>query len=89
MGESTTLTLRIDGAVKDRLEALAKATKRSKSSLAAEGLEAFVEREERQIAGIRKAVESMERGRGVAHDDVLAWIASWGGEDETPIPGDE
>lgn len=86
MAGSTTLTLRVDSAIKARLEALAKATKRSKSSLAAEGIEAFVELEERQIEGIRKAMASLDRGRGVPHDDVTAWIASWDTEDELPIP---
>ncbi len=89
MGESTTLTLRIDSDIKKRLESLAEATKRSKSSLAAEGIEAFVELEERQIEGIKKAMASLDRGEGVAHDDVAAWIASWESEDELPEPNVE
>ena len=76
MGENTTLTVRIDSTIKERLEGLADATKRSKSSLAAEGIEAFVELEERQIAGIKKAIASLDRGLGVIHQDVEAWIAS-------------
>ncbi len=86
MGESTTLTLRIDRNIKDRLESLAQATKRSKSSLAAEGIEAFVALEERQIEGIKRAMASLDRGAGVAHEDVEAWIASWDSEDELPPP---
>ncbi len=86
MGESTTLTLRIDSDIKERLESLAKATKRSKSSLAAEGIEAFVELEERQIEGIKRAMASLDRGEGVAHEEVAAWIASWDSEDELPVP---
>ena len=86
MGESTTLTVRIDSAIKDRLEGLANATKRSKSSLAAEGIEAFVELEERQIAGIKKAMASLDRGLSVTHQDVEAWIASLNTDDELPIP---
>ena len=58
MSTSTTLTLHIDSAVKARLETLAKATKRSKSAIAAEGIEAFVELQERQIEGIKTAVAS-------------------------------
>ena len=86
MGESTTLTVRIDSAIKKRLEGLANATKRSKSSLAAEGIEAFVELEERQIAGIKKAMASLDRGLGVIHQDVEAWIVSLDTDDELPIP---
>ncbi len=86
MGESTTLTVRIDSAVKERLEGLADATKRSKSSLAAEGIEAFVELEERRIAGIKKAIASVDRGLGVTHQEVEAWIASLDTDDELPVP---
>lgn len=86
MSTSTTLTLRIDSAVKARLETLAKATKRSKSALAAEGIEAFVELEERQIEGIKKAMASLDRGEGVAHEDVMAWIDSWDSDEELSPP---
>ena len=86
MSDSTTLTLRIDSAVKERLEDLARLTKRSKSSLAAEGIEAFVELEERQIEGIRKAIASLDHGAGVPHEKVADWVASWETEDELPTP---
>ena len=86
MSESTTITVRVAKSVKDRLENLAKETKRSKSSLAAEGISAFVDLEERQIAGIKKALTSIDRGRGATHDDVAAWVASWDTDDELPPP---
>lgn len=86
MSSSTTLTLRIDSSVKERLEALSKETKRSKSSLAAEGIEAFIEVEERQIEGIKTAIASLDRGRGVRHEDVMAWIRSWDSDQELPVP---
>ena len=86
MRSSTTLTLRIDSTVKERLEALSRETKRSKSSLAAEGIETFLEVEERQIEGIKKAIASMDRGKGVRHEEVMAWIASWDSDEELPTP---
>ena len=89
MDESTTITVRVAKSVKDRLESLAWETKRSKSSLAAEGIGAFVDLEERQIEGIKKALTSIDRGLGVAHDDVEAWVASWDTDDEVPTPETE
>lgn len=86
MSDSTTITVRVTKSVKDRLENLASETKRSKSSLAAEGISAFVDLEERQIAGIKKALASIDAGLGVAHDDVAAWVASWDTDDERPAP---
>lgn len=89
MSNSATITIRVDKSVKDRLENLAKETKRSKSSLAAEGISAFVEFEERQIEGIKKALTSIDNGLGVTHEDVEDWIASWDTDDELPAPSAE
>ncbi len=86
MGDSTTVTIRVTKSIKDRLENLARETKRSKSSLAAEGISMFVDLEERQIEGIKQALTSIDRGLGVAHDDVEAWVASWDTDDELPAP---
>lgn len=86
MSDSTTITIRVAKSVKDRLESLARETKRSKSSLAAEGIGNFVDLEERQIAGIKQALTSIDRGLGVAQDDVEAWVASWDTDEELPAP---
>lgn len=86
MGDSTTITVRVTQTVKDRLERLARETRRSKSSLAAEGIGAFIDLEERQIEGIKKALTSVDRGLGVPHDDVEAWVASWNTDDELATP---
>ena len=86
MSNSTTITVRVAKSVKDRLENLAKETKRSKSSLAAEGISAFVDLEERQIEGIKKALTSIDRGLGIAHNDVEAWVASWDTDEELAPP---
>ena len=89
MTDSTTITIRVSKTMKDRLENLARETKRSKSSLAAEGIGAFVDLEERQIEGIKKALNSIDRGRGATHDEVAAWVASWDTDDELPPPDAE
>jgi RHH-type rel operon transcriptional repressor/antitoxin RelB len=86
MDDSTTITIRVAKSVKERLENLAKETKRSRSALAAEGVAAFVEIEERQIEGIKQALGSIDRDLGVVHDEVKNWIASWDTENEVPTP---
>ena len=86
MSDSTTITVRVSKTVKDRLESLAKETKRSKSSLAAEGISTFVDLEERQIEGIKKALTSIDNGLGVPQADVAAWVASWDTDEELPAP---
>lgn len=83
---STTFTVRVDPAVKKRLERLAKSTGRSRSFLAAEALSEYLDVNEWQVAGIRKAMASLDRGEGVPHDQVKALVDSWGGKTERAAP---
>ena len=83
---STTFTVRVDTVVKKRLEKLAKSTGRSRSFLAAEAIGEFVDVNEWQVAGIKGAMASMDRGEGVAHEQVKEWVRSWGGRKERPAP---
>jgi RHH-type rel operon transcriptional repressor/antitoxin RelB len=84
--KSTTFTVRVDTDVKKRLERLAKSTGRSRSFLAAEAISEYLEFNEWQVAGIRRAIASLDRGEGIAHDQVKDWVASWGSANEKPAP---
>jgi RHH-type rel operon transcriptional repressor/antitoxin RelB len=83
---STTFTVRVDPAVKKRLEKLAKSTGRSRSYLAAEALSEYLDVNEWQVAGIKRAAASLDEGQGVSHADVKEWIGSWGSKKERPAP---
>jgi predicted transcriptional regulator len=83
---STTFTVRVDATVKKRLEKLAKSTGRSRSFIAAEAIDAYLEINEWQVAGIKRAIISMDRGEGIPHERVKEWIASWGSDNELPTP---
>ena len=83
---STTFTVRVDTGVKKRLERLAKSTGRSRSFLAAEAINEYLEVNEWQVAGIKQAIASLDRGEGIPHDSVKDWIASWGSASEKPAP---
>ncbi len=74
---SSTMTLRIDDEVKERLEKLADATQRSKSFLAAEAIRAYVETNEWQIGEIRKAVKEANAGDFASEADVRAVAKKW------------
>jgi RHH-type transcriptional regulator, rel operon repressor / antitoxin RelB len=83
---STTFTVRIDAGVKKRLERLAKSTGRTRSFLAAEAINGYLEINEWQVAGIKRALASLDRGEGVPHDSVKDWVASWNSANEKPTP---
>jgi predicted transcriptional regulator len=83
---STTLSVRVDAAAKKRLERLAKSTGRSRSFLAAEAINEYLEINEWQVAGIKRAIASLDRGHGVTHGRVKEWVDSWGSNKERPVP---
>jgi predicted transcriptional regulator len=83
---STTFTVRVDAAAKKRLERLAKSTGRSRSFLAAEAIHEYLDVNEWQVAGIKRAIASLDRGEGVPHERVKDWVTSWGSSRERPIP---
>lgn len=83
---SATFTVRVDAAAKKRLEKLAKSTGRSRSFLAAEAIDAYLDINEWQVEGIKRAIESIDRGEGIPHKQVKEWIASWGSDNELPPP---
>jgi RHH-type transcriptional regulator, rel operon repressor / antitoxin RelB len=74
---STTMTIRLDDEVKDRLDRLADSTNRSKSFLAAEAIREFVETNEWQIAEVRAALEEADAGDFASDKDVAALAKKW------------
>lgn len=88
MSKMTTLTVRLDAALKSKLEQLSKSTQRSQSWLAAEAIAAYVEQEAWQIQQIQDAVLQSDQPEAewIAHEDVSAWLNTWGTEHEMPAP---
>jgi len=74
---STTMTIRLDDEVKDRLDRLAESTQRSKSFLAAEAIREFVENNEWQIAEIHAALKEADAGDFATDQDVDALARKW------------
>ncbi|WP_315763437.1 hypothetical protein [Bradyrhizobium sp. SZCCHNS2005] len=75
---STTLTVRVDTSVNERLERLAKSTGRSHAVLAAEAINEYLDLNESQVSGITRATASLDCGEAIPHDEVRDWVASWG-----------
>jgi RHH-type rel operon transcriptional repressor/antitoxin RelB len=88
MTDSATLTVRVPQKTKKRLEALAKNTKRSKSFLAAEAIASYLDTEAWQVERIKAAIENADAHpeKGIPHEEVDRWLASWGGPGELAPP---
>lgn len=89
MPSTTTMTVRLSQETKDRLDALAASTKRSRSFLAAEAIEAFVEANAWQVEEIREALEQADAGGPfVSHEEAMAYLeAKARGEEPEPPKG--
>jgi RHH-type rel operon transcriptional repressor/antitoxin RelB len=83
---STTFTVRVESGVKKRLERLARSTGRTRSFLTAEALNEYLALNEWQVAGVKQAISSLDRGEGIPHDEVKDWVNSWGGKRERSVP---
>jgi predicted transcriptional regulator len=68
---STTLTVRVSPELKKRLGRLANHTKRTKSYLAGEAINDFVERELAIVEGIKRGLDDMHAGRVVPHKEAM------------------
>lgn len=87
INKSEMMTVHLSPEVKDKLDALARDTKRSKSYLASEAIETYVNLNAWQVAHIKAALaEDEEGGPGVPHERVMAWMNSWGTAAELPRP---
>lgn len=83
---SETLSIRIDAETKERLDALAKRLKKSKSSLAAEAITAYVESQGGQLSDIEQGLEELDSEQEVSHDKVSKWLKAWAKAGETKAP---
>jgi RHH-type rel operon transcriptional repressor/antitoxin RelB len=83
---TATLTVQLSEVDKERLEALAEATGRSESLLAAEAVSEYLALQEWQVSAIEAGIASLDREGGIAHEAVREWIESWGTDDELDPP---
>lgn len=77
---SATMTIRLEPALKKRLEQLAESTQRSRSFLAVQAIREFVELNEWQIREIRSAIAEADRDEFVSEELVKDVLDKWGAD---------
>jgi predicted transcriptional regulator len=87
MSQSVSLSFRVAQEKAEQLERLAAAMDRPKSWLLERALEEYLELQAWQVAEIRQGMEEIRQGQGIPHEEVVAWLESWGTDDETEPPG--
>jgi len=79
MMHSSTLTVRLDDKLKQKLEKLAHSTHRSKSFLAADAIQQYLQINEWQISEIKKGLVEADSGELVDHEQVIKkWSKRFG-----------
>ena len=78
MAERAVLSVHTRPETKRKLEALARATKRTKSALANEALEQYVSHQEWLIRELERGVAAADAGELVEDAEVEAWFRSIG-----------
>jgi predicted transcriptional regulator len=74
MAAKPILNIRVPTETLQRLDAVAAATRRSRSFIANEALEAWINREIELIEDIRIGLEEVEAGKGIPHEEAMRRI---------------
>jgi predicted transcriptional regulator len=83
---SATFSIRLRPEIKKRLARLAKASGRSSNFLISDAVESYVADQERMLAEILQADRQMKAGHYIRHEDMKAWLVSWGTDHELSPP---
>ncbi|MBS9405713.1 CopG family ribbon-helix-helix protein [Halomonas sp. TRM85114] len=86
----TPTSIKLDDDLKERIQHLADARRRSVHWLMREAIEQYVDREEKREAFRQDTLRAWEdyqtTGLHATADEVKKWLVSWGADNETPAP---
>ena len=83
---SATLSIRLKPETKRRLAKLAKNSGRSSNFLISDAVDSYVAEQEMLAAEIRQGNRQVAAGHYIRHEDMKAWLLSWGTDHELPVP---
>jgi len=80
------VSVRLNAGLNERVSAVARALDRPKSWVIEQAVQDFVAMQEWQLAAIDEGLRAADARRVTAHEDVVAWVQSWGRPAELPMP---
>jgi predicted transcriptional regulator len=83
---SAAFSVRLKPQTKKKLARLSKKSGRSANFLISDAVESYVADQERLLAEFRQAGRQVKAGHYIRHEDMKAWLLSWGTEHELPPP---
>ncbi|ATQ79099.1 CopG family transcriptional regulator [Massilia violaceinigra] len=90
MSDLTSLALELDQETHLRLERLAESRRQTPLLIMHEAIVQYLEREEKREASRQETLDAWKEyqvtGLHVTGDEVIAWLETWGDENELPAP---
>ena len=90
MSEKANLAVKLEPALRERLKALGELKKRSPHWLMCEAIRRYIELEEEaeraKAETIERRAQFEETGEYVSHNDVDAWLRTWGSKSKVRAP---
>jgi predicted transcriptional regulator len=86
MNKSAPVSVRLQPALNDQVAAIATALDRPKSWVIEQAVKDYVSLEQWRLAAIDEGVKAADEGRVASHEDVVAWVRSWGQPGELAPP---
>lgn len=87
---SRAVAIEMDQATRDRVKRLAVARQRIPDGMIKEAIHRYLDREEKREAFREETLDAWKEvestGVHADADEVIAWLESWGGENELPAP---
>ncbi|HLZ39952.1 MAG TPA: CopG family ribbon-helix-helix protein [Candidatus Sulfotelmatobacter sp.] len=83
---SATLSIRLKPEIKSRLAKLAKSSGRSSNFIISDAVESYVADQERMLEEMREGDRQVNSGHYIRHEEMKAWLLSWGTNRELPPP---
>jgi predicted transcriptional regulator len=86
MSKTLPVSVRLAPELNKQVTDIAHALDRPKSWVIEQAIKDFVAVQAWHLTAIEEGVRDADAGRVVSHDDVAAWVRSWGQPDELPMP---
>jgi len=82
MSETVSVAIEMSREQMEELQRLADRLGCPKSALLAQALEDYLALQRWQIGEIERGMQELEEGRGLSHEEVEAWLATWGDDED-------
>jgi len=86
MSKAVPVSVRLQPEINEELARVATTMDRPKSWVIERAVKDYLELQAWQLAAIDAGIADADAGNLVPHEDVVAWVKSWGTDDELPMP---